>query len=117
MASIEEIVPLLLNFRSDRDWEQFHIPKELATAISIEASELLEIFLWKEKESTNQVKSDKQIMKLIVDEIADILIYLLFLSYDLEIDLPLVLRQKIEKNAIKYPMEEYRGRYKAHEEL
>jgi NTP pyrophosphatase (non-canonical NTP hydrolase) len=114
MASIEEIVPLLLNFRSERDWKQFHIPKELATAISIEASELLELFLWKEKESTNQVKSNKHIMKLIVEEIADILIYLLFLSYDLEIDLPLALKKKIEKNALKYPIEEYRGKYKAH---
>jgi NTP pyrophosphatase (non-canonical NTP hydrolase) len=114
MASIEEIVPLLLDFRLERDWEQFHIPKELATAISIEASELLELFLWKEKESTNQVKSDIHTMKLIVDEIADILIYLLFLSYDLEINLPLALKQKIEKNAKKYPKDEYRGRYKEH---
>jgi NTP pyrophosphatase (non-canonical NTP hydrolase) len=53
-------------------------------------------------------------MKLIVDEIADILIYLLFLSYDLEINLPLALKQKIEKNAKKYPKDEYRGRYKEH---
>ena len=112
--SIEEIVPLMLDFRMKRNWEQFHVPKELATAISIEASELLELFLWKERESTNQVKKDKRRMNLIIDEIADILIYLLFLSYDLEIDLPLALKQKMEKNAKKYPEEEYRGRYKAY---
>jgi len=114
MASIEKMVPLLLNFRSERDWEQFHIPKELAIAISIETSELLELFLWREKESINQVKNDKHTMNLIIDEIADILIYLLFLSHDLEINLSLALKQKIEKNAKKYPKEEYRGRYKAH---
>jgi NTP pyrophosphatase (non-canonical NTP hydrolase) len=110
--SIEEMVPLMLDFRTDRNWEQFHVPKELAIAISIEASELLELFLWKERESTNQVKKDQRRMNSILDEIADILIYLLFLSHDLEIDLPLALKQKMEKNAKKYPKEEYKGRYK-----
>jgi NTP pyrophosphatase (non-canonical NTP hydrolase) len=112
--SIEEMVPLLLNFRAERKWEQFHVPKELATAISIEASELLELFIWKERESTNQVKNDQNSMDLIIDEVADILIYLLFLSHDLEIDLPRAIKQKIEKNAKKYPKEKYRGRYKTH---
>jgi NTP pyrophosphatase (non-canonical NTP hydrolase) len=110
--SIEEMVPLLLKFRSERKWEQFHIPKDLATAISIEASELLELFLWKERESKGQVKKDRHMMNLIIDEMADILIYLLFLSYDLGIDLSLAVKQKIEKNEKKYPKDEFKGRYK-----
>ena len=110
--SIEGLIPNLLEFRAQREWEQFHLPKELATAISIEASELQELFLWREKESPDIVKHDQHRMSLIIDEVADILIYLLFLSNDLEIDLPLAIKQKIDKNRTKYPAEEYRGKFR-----
>lgn len=109
--SIEQLLPCLLEFRTQREWEQFHLPKELATAISIEASELQELFLWREQESPEIVKKDQHRMDFIRDEVADILIYLLFLSNDLGIDLPQAIKQKIDKNRTKYPADEYRGRF------
>jgi NTP pyrophosphatase (non-canonical NTP hydrolase) len=110
--SIEYILPRLLEFRHQREWEQFHLPKELTTAISIEASELQEIFLWRKQETASLVMKDEHRMELIRDEIADILIYLLFLSHDLRIDLPQALIEKLAKNKQKYPKEEYRGRFR-----
>jgi NTP pyrophosphatase (non-canonical NTP hydrolase) len=109
--SIESLIPQLLEFRSQREWEQFHLPKELAAAISIEASELQELFLWRERETADEVKQGSARMGQISDEVADILIYLLFLSHDLDIDLPRAILGKLEKNRRKYPQEKYRGRY------
>ena len=110
--SIESVTPRLLEFRHQREWEQFHLPKELAAAISIEASELQELFLWRERETSASIKKDMHRMELIRDEVADVLIYLIFLSHDLEIALPQALLDKLEKNAQKYPKEEFRGRYR-----
>lgn len=112
VGSIEELLPVLLEFRSERDWEQFHLPKELAAAISIEASELQELFLWREIESADDVKLDSTRMHEIRDEVADILIYLLFLSHDLGINLSVAVRRKLKKNREKYPKEEYHGRFR-----
>lgn len=109
---IESLLPRLLEFRSEREWEQFHLPKELATAITIEASELLELFLWNEQANAYAVKQDQHKMPRIKEEIADVLIYLLFLSHDLDIDLSEAVLDKLEKNRQKYPEEEYRGRYR-----
>ena len=110
--SIESITPTLLEFRHQREWEQFHLPKELAAAISIEASELQELFLWRERETPSEIQQDTHRMELIRDEVADVLIYLLFLSHDLGIDLPEAILAKLEKNKKKYPMDEYRGKYR-----
>ena len=111
-TSIESMVPALLEFRHQREWEQFHLPKELATAISIEASELQELFLWRERETKEAIMSDQHRMELIREEVADILIYLLFLSNDLNINLSEALRMKLEKNKKKYPASEYRGKFR-----
>ncbi|RLI03182.1 nucleotide pyrophosphohydrolase [Candidatus Bathyarchaeota archaeon] len=110
--SVESLLPRLLDFRHEREWEQFHLPKELATAITIEASELLELFLWNEREQAATVKQDQHKMTRIKEEVADVLIYLLFLSHDLDIDLTEAVLDKLEKNRLKYPEEEYRGRFK-----
>lgn len=91
----------LLEFRRERDWEQFHKPKDLALALSIEASELLECFLWRDIKSAN--KSN------IKNEIADILCYLLYLANDLNIDLVNVTLDKIKQNGIKYPITKSKG--------
>ncbi len=110
--TIEELLPRLLEFRSERDWEQFHLPKELATAISIEASELLELFLWNKQAPADEIKQDQHKMTRIREEVSDVLIYLLFLCHDLGIDLSEAVLDKLEKNRQKYPREEYRGKYK-----
>ncbi len=95
---LTSIVPQLLEFRRERDWEQYHQPKELAAAIAIEAAELQEIFLWKEGESANEVRNNKERMQEISDEIADILIYTMYLANDLGVDLKDAIEGKIERN-------------------
>jgi dCTP diphosphatase len=109
--TIESILPLILAFRHEREWEQFHSPKNLATALSIEAGELLEQFLWRDNETVEGIQLDPKRMEAIRDEVADVLIYLLFLGNDLGIDLPEAIRAKVVKNAEKYPASEYHGRF------
>lgn len=109
--TVESMLPRLLKFRREREWEQFHMPKELATALSIEAGELLELFLWREHESHEEVKADPKRMERIHEEVADVLIYLMFLSHDLGIDLPAAIASKLAKNEKKYPASEYHGRF------
>jgi NTP pyrophosphatase (non-canonical NTP hydrolase) len=108
---LENILSKLIEFRNERDWKQFHKPKELATAISIEASELQEHFLWRESESINEILKDTNRMKQIRMEIADIAIYLLYLIHDLKIDLSKSIIEKLELNKEKYPKEQYKGKF------
>ena len=103
--TIESLLPELLAFRHEREWEQFHTPSSLATALSIEAGELLEEFLWRPGETVDVIVSDPIRVEAIRDEVADVLIYLLFLSNDLGINLPDAIRDKMVKNAEKYPIE------------
>ena len=109
--SNDTIESIILTFRHEREWEQFHSPKNLATALSIEAGELLEQFLWRDNETVGGIQLDPKRMEAIRDEVADVLIYLLFLGNDLGIDLPEAIRAKVVKNAEKYPASEYRGRF------
>ncbi len=102
-------------FRDERDWKRFHQPKEMACAISIEAAELLEHFLWKTpEECQTRVASHREAIE---DEIADIGIYLLELADNLDIDLLAAMRRKMAKNALKYPVEKARGSHKKYTEL
>jgi NTP pyrophosphatase (non-canonical NTP hydrolase) len=109
--TIESTLPILLDFRREREWEQFHSPKNLATALSIEAGELLEQFLWRDNQTVEDITSNKERMKSIGEEVADVLIYLLYLGNDLGIDLPAAIRDKLAKNREKYPVSEYHGRF------
>ncbi|WP_019038356.1 nucleotide pyrophosphohydrolase [Psychroflexus tropicus] len=100
-SSLKLIIKALETFREERDWKQFHKPKDLAMALSIEASELLECFLWKEISSANKKQIDH--------EVADIFSFLLYLVTDLEIDLESVILEKIELNSKKYPISKSKG--------
>jgi NTP pyrophosphatase (non-canonical NTP hydrolase) len=111
---IKELTAELVNFRDDRDWKQFHNPKDLATALSIEASELQEIFLWKNGASLDEAISKKK--EHIEQEVADIASYLLLLCHELDIDLEAVVRNKIELNKLKYPAHKVRGSSKKYNE-
>ena len=112
--TLEEITAAIRSFRDERDWAQFHHPKEMAIAISIEASELLEHFLWKSnEESAARLQSHREDIE---DEIADIAIYLVELADNLEIDLLAVMQRKIAKNSEKYPVERVRGSAKKYSE-
>lgn len=99
----------LIEFRRDRDWEQFHNPKDIAISLSIEAAELLEWFQWRQQDEVQQMlDSDKR--EHLEDEIADVAVYLSYLCHDLGIDLNQVVKNKMSKNAAKYPRERVKGR-------
>lgn len=113
--SIEEITKAIKAFRDERDWLQFHNPKDMATALSIEAAELLEHFLWKtQEEAEARCETHRE---AISEEIADIGCYLFELADNLGIDLGEAILSKIEKNALKYPVEKARGRHTKYTEL
>ncbi len=97
----------LREFVRQRDWEQFHAPKNLAMAISVEAAELLEIFQWLTEEQSCEL--DEEACNKVTDELADILLYNLLLSDRLGIDLLAAARTKLQKNARKYPVDKVRG--------
>jgi len=99
----------LIEFRRERDWEQFHNPKDIAISLSIEAAELLEWFQWRQQDEVQQMlDSDKR--EHLEDEIADVAVYLSYLCHDLGIDLNQVVKNKMIKNAAKYPRERVKGR-------
>ncbi|BDZ73078.1 MULTISPECIES: nucleotide pyrophosphohydrolase [Methylophaga] len=110
-----ELFKQLIEFRRERDWEQFHNPKDIAISLSIEASELLEWFQWKSAEEVQQrLASDKR--EDLEDEIADVAVYLAYLCHDLDIDLNQVIKSKMQKNAAKYPRDKVKGRNDKYDE-
>jgi len=114
--SIKDLQRKVAKFRDDRDWTQFHGPKDIAISIAIEAAELMECFQWKSSERLEEyLKSEKS--KAINEEMADILIYLLNLSDVLGVDILSVAYKKLDKNAQKYPVEKARGNAKKYTEL
>lgn len=112
---IKKIKEIIKKFSEDRDWEQFHSPKNLSMALSVEASELLEIFQWlTEEESYKLSDSKKQHTK---EEVADIAIYLLRICMKLDINLEEAILEKMKKNEEKYPVEKAKGSAKKYTEL
>jgi NTP pyrophosphatase (non-canonical NTP hydrolase) len=109
MNEIEQITASLRQFRDERDWAQFHNAKDLALALSIEASELLELFLWK---SAGEADQDK-----IKEELADVFAYALLLADKYGLDVSRIVHDKIEKNRQKYPVDKARGTAKKYHEL
>lgn len=112
---LSSIQKKIRDFRDERDWMQFHNPKNLAISIVIEASELLEHFQWKspdESEAHAKAARDE-----IADEIADVSVYLIELADNLGIDLEQAILRKLDKNAAKYPAEKAKGNAKKYTEL
>lgn len=102
---MEPLIKKLLEFRNNRDWEQFHTPRNLATSLSLEAAEVLEIFQWKLDDRVNE-----QDLKKLKEELADVFCYLLLLSQALNIDLIKITQDKVNINGIKYPVEKVKGK-------
>lgn len=103
MSEIQELTELINKFRDERDWRQFHNEKDLAISISLEASELLELFQWKTaEEGTENLLALK-------DELADVLIYSFMLADNLNLDIEQVVKEKLNKNQQKYPINKSRG--------
>jgi NTP pyrophosphatase (non-canonical NTP hydrolase) len=99
---IRELREKIRDFVRERNWEKYHHPKELAISIAIEAAELLEIFQWDEKADIRDIKGDKETMEKIKGEIADVMMYILSLSDQLDIDLSEAILSKLERNRTKY---------------
>ena len=115
MNKLEELVKKIREFRDDRDWIQFHNPKNLAEAISVEAGELLEKFLWLDLDQAKGL-DEKKLNKL-KEEVADIFIFLLYLCDVLKIDLIKEADKKISINDEKYPVAKAKGTAKKYTEL
>jgi NTP pyrophosphatase (non-canonical NTP hydrolase) len=100
------------SFIDERDWSQFHSPKNLSMAIAIEAAELMEHFQWLTTEQASAVRESPEDMQQVRAELADIVCYSLSLANAMDIDISSALRDKMVKNAIKYPAERFRGRFR-----
>ena len=109
MDAINEITSSLVEFRNERDWEQFHNPKDLALALSVEASELLEVFIWKSAEQANPER--------VKEELADIFAYAFLLAEKYGFSVREIMIEKIAANRLKYPVEKSKGSAKKYNEL
>ncbi len=96
-------------FADERNWDQFHNPKNLAMALSVECSELVEVFQWLSHEEASNIKHDPDKMNQISDEIADVTVYLLRLADKLGVDIEKAIDSKMKKNERKYPVEKVHG--------
>lgn len=94
-------------FSAERDWDQFHSPKNLAMALTVEAAELQECFQWLTEAQSKEL--DEQQLAAVRDEIADVQLYLVRLAGKLNVDIEVACRAKMEKNKVKYPIEKVRG--------
>lgn len=107
-SDIQSITDALIKFRDERDWAQFHNPKDLAAALSIEASELLECFLWKAHAEADEAR--------VKEELADVFAFALLLAEHYKWDVKQIVREKMAKNAEKYPVHKARGSAKKYNE-
>ena len=112
---MEELIQKLRAFAKERDWDQFHSPKNLSMALSVEVAEVVEHFQWVTEEQSKNLPNDK--LEEVETELADILIYLIRLADKLDIDLLAAAQSKIEVNERKYPVDKARGNAKKYTEL
>lgn len=112
-TTVAQLRELVEQFVTQRDWRQFHTPKNLAMALAIEAAELMEHFQWLTPEQSRALADQPAPLSEVADELADVLCYVLAMANELGLDLSAAIRQKMVKNEQKYPAEEYRGRYGA----
>ena len=101
---MQHAIDALLKFRDERNWKQFHDPKNLAAALGIEAAELNEVFLWKTTEESRDVELAK-----VKEELADVLAYALLLANEFGLDPEQIVLEKVKQNALKYPVEKAKG--------
>lgn len=108
----QETINEILKFRDDRDWKQFHNPKDLAISISLEAAELLEVFQWSGSDVSDENKKEK-----IKEELADVLNYCVLMADACKLDIDEIVRNKIKVNNEKYPVEKAKGSSAKYSEL
>lgn len=111
LTTLEDLKQLVARFVAEREWRQFHTPKNLAMSLAIEAAELMEHFQWLEPDESRAVAKAPVKLGAIGEELADVLAYTLAMANELGLDLSTVLAEKMQKNASKYPADEFRGRW------
>ncbi len=114
---IHELKEKIKEFCEVRDWDQFHGAKDLAVALIIEASELLEIFRWKSENEVKELFENQEKREHISEEMADVLYFLVRMAQKYKIDLSEALDKKMEKNEKKYPIDKFKGSNKKYNEL
>jgi dCTP diphosphatase len=114
-AGLSHLRDLLRQFAAERDWDQFHSPKNLASALAVEAAELLERFQWLTEDESRQLPPAE--LAKVREEMADVLNYLVRLADKLEVNLVEAARDKIRMNAVKYPVEKSRGSARKYSEI
>lgn len=112
---MKRLLETIRKFAADRDWEQFHTPKNLAMAMSVEAAEVVELFQWLTESQSRELSRDQR--EHLADELADTFVYLLKLGDCFGIDLVEAAQRKMKKDALKYPVEKARGSAKKYDEL
>jgi NTP pyrophosphatase (non-canonical NTP hydrolase) len=114
LVDLSQLAAQLEQFADERDWAQFHSPKNLVMALTGEVGELNEIFQWMPEETSKAAGRDPQTARAVQDEIADVLLYLVRLSSVLGVDLNAAVQQKLKANALRYPANKVRGSSKKH---
>ena len=110
-TNIDELKSLIEAFVDERDWKQFHNPKNISMAISIEAAELMELFQWLTLDESKEVLKLGKVRENAIDEIADVMIYAIAFCNRNNIDISDAIRKKMEKNVNKYPSEKFKGNF------
>ena len=115
MSDIKQLTEKIKKFRDERNWKQFHNPKDVALSLVLEATEVLEHFQWKNQEEIEEyLKSNKE---AVGEELADVLYWVLLMSHDLGIDIKKMLEKKIKKNQEKYPVKKSKGKHTKYNKL
>ncbi|WP_136417959.1 MULTISPECIES: nucleotide pyrophosphohydrolase [Oxalobacteraceae] len=117
MATIDSVKTLLLRFRDERNWKQFHTLKNLIISLNLESAELLELTQWKTDEELSSLQSDDRFRQALKDECADVFLYLLLIAEESGIDLLQAAQDKIAKNAQRYPVDQSYGSARKYTEL
>lgn len=108
MSDLDKLIGKIIKFRDERDWKQFHNPKDMALSLVLEATEVLEHFQWKNGKALE--KYSKENKRLIGEELADVLYWVLLMSHDLNLDILEAAEEKLAQAAQKYPVEKAKGR-------
>jgi len=110
-TTLAQLRGAVADFVRARDWEQFHDPKNLAMSIAIEAAELMELFQWHRSDQLPETLGESPLRRRIQEELADVTCFVLSFANALDMDLSSAVQEKLAKNARKYPVEQYRGRF------
>ena len=110
-TTVADLRSLVRDFVNERNWEEFHAPKNVTMALAIEAAELMEHFQWLGTEASRKIVDDKDKLSAVAEELADVLCYGLALANTLGLDVSQAMRSKMEKNKAKYPVDRYYGTF------